>query len=213
MKEFRIIDMAGNKEHKFTPDSFRSSGFSENSALTIITGITESNLKDAITLAKSSHESGIVTAGIMSGNEGIKSLLDVADAVIISRDNDESEILSGISDLIIKMGFVNIDIEDIAEILKDAGTVYYGTGTAEAPATAAKKAAKMCGDITNAKGILLNITTSTEIMLSEMSDAAHVIEMATNPDAQIIWGHVIYEDMGENVRVTIFAAMHDKGKL
>ncbi|MBR0257615.1 MAG: hypothetical protein IJQ58_07750 [Synergistaceae bacterium] len=189
---------------------FMSLGFLENSSLTLITGITESNLNDAITLTKSAHESGIVTAGSMSGSEGMKSFLDAADAVIISRGNDESEIINGISDLITKIGFVNLDIEDITEILKDAGTVYYGTGTAKTPMTAAKMAVKMCEGIANAKRILLNTTTGTEIMLSEMSGAANVIEMVADPDAQIIWGHVIDEDMGENVRVRIFAAMNDK---
>ncbi len=68
----------------------------------------------------------------------------------------------------------------------------------------------MCKGISGAKRILLNITTGTEIMLSEMSEAAHVIEMNADPNAQIIWGHVINEDIGDNVRVKIFAAMNDK---
>ena len=210
MENFRIIDIAGNDEHNFTPNTFRSSGFTGNSALTIITGITESNLNEAITIAKSSRESGAVTVGITSDNQNLKRLLDSADAAIISRGNDESEITSGISDLITKMGFVNLDIEDITEILKGAGTVYYGIGTAEDLITAAKMAVKMCEGISGAKRILLNITTGTEIMLSEMSEAAHVIEMNADPNAQIIWGHVINEDIGDNVRVTIFAAMNDK---
>lgn len=50
-------------------------------------------------------------------------------------------------------------------------------------------------------------------MLSEMSEASHVIAINADPDAQIIWGHVIDESIGGNVRVSVFAAMNDKGRL
>ena len=56
------------------------------------------------------------------------------------------------------------------------------------------------------ESILLNITTGTEIMLAEMSDAAFVIEdNIAEPDTQIIWGHVIDESVGESVKVTLIA--------
>ena len=218
MDEFKIIDIAGNKERQFTPESFRTTGLLEDSGLILITGITESNLKDAITVAKSAHESRAVTAGILSGNinplnQNMKGFLDFADAVIVSRVKNEDTsraITDSISALVTKSGFVNIDIEDVEEIFRDAGTVYFGTGTAKSAGVAALKASEMCGDITNSKRFLINITTGTETMLSEMSEAAHVIAMNAGPDAQIIWGHVIDEDMGVNVRVSVFAAMNDK---
>lgn len=221
MDEFKIIDIAGNEEHQFTPESFRTTGFLEASGLILMTGITESNLKDAITIAKSAHESGTVTVGIISGNinplnQNMKGFLDFADAVIVSwvKNEDSSRaITDSISALVTESGFVNIDIEDVEDILRNAGTVYFGTGTAKSSGVAALKASEMCGDITNAKRVLMNITTGTETMLSEMSEAAHVIAMNADPDAQIIWGHVIDESIGANVRVSIFAAMNDKGRL
>ncbi len=59
--------------------------------------------------------------------------------------------------------------------------------------------------VTGAKGILLNVTTGPEILLTEMSDAAAIIEETADIDAQVIWGHVIDENLGEKVHVTLIA--------
>ena len=104
---------------------------------------------------------------------------------------------------------MNLDIEDITEILRDAGTVYFGTGVAEDSRTAAKKAVKMCGDINRAKRVLINVTAGTEIVLAELSEASYVAERAADPEAQVIWGHVIDEGMSDSVRVSVFAAIFD----
>lgn len=221
MDDFKIIDMAGNQETQFTPDTFRRSGFTENAGLTLITNITESNIKDAIKIAESARASSNVTAGIISGNinplnQNMKRLSDSVDAVILSPGKTEDSsrgIIEAVSDLVTKTGFVNIDIEDVNEILRNAGTVYFGAGTAEDSRTAAKIACEMCGNVSGAKRFLVNITTGTEIMLSDMSDAAHVIEMKADPEAHVIWGHVMDDDLGGNVRVSVLAAMNDKGKL
>ena len=221
MDDFKIIDMAGNQETQFAHDTFRSSGFTENARLTLITNITESNIRDAITIAESASTSANVTAGIISGsinplNQNMKRLSDIADAVILSPGKTEDSsrgIIEAVSDLVTKTGFVNIDIEDVNEILRDAGTVYFGAGTAEDSRTAANIACEMCGNVSGAKSFLVNITTGTEVMLSDMSDAANVIEMKADPEAQVIWGHVMDDDLGEKVRVSVFAAMNDKGRL
>ena len=218
--DFKIIDMAVNQETQFSPDTFRISGFSEFSGLTLITNITESNIKSAIRVAESSTSSENVTVGITTGNinplnQNMKSLCEAADAVIISRKKSEDSpggITNAISDLITKMGFVNLDIEDVIEIFRNAGTVYYGAGTAKSPGAAALKACDMCGEISGAKRFLVNVTAGTEVMLFELSDAANVIAKNADPEAHVIWGHVIDDDIGENVRVSIFAAMNDKGK-
>ncbi len=221
MDDFKIIDMAGNQETQFTHDTFRRSGFTENASLTLITNITESNIKDAIRVAESAKASESVTAGSISGsinplNQNMKRLSDIADAVILSPGKTEDSsrrIIEAVSDLVTKTGFVNIDIEDVNEILRDAGTVYFGAGTAEDSRTAAKIACEMCGNVSGAKRFLVNITTGTEVMLRDMSDAANVIEMKADPEAQVIWGHVMDDDLGEKVRVSVLAAMNDKGKL
>jgi len=76
----------------------------------------------------------------------------------------------------------------------------------------AQKAAKnaitsplMTFPVTGAKGILLNVTTGSEIMLGEMSEAAKIIEETADQEAQVIWGHVIDETLGEKVHVTLIA--------
>lgn len=210
MDDLAIIDMAANESN-------------QNLSLTdkniiLITGITEENINSAIRAAESSTSSENVTVGIIAGNinplnKNMKRLSELADAVIISRENfaDSSRIITeAISDIITKFGFVNLDIEDVKEIFRDAGTVYYGAGTAKSAGVAALKASEMCGDITNAKGFLLSIISGAEFPLSEMTEAAHVIEGNADPDAQIIWGHVIDDNMSGNVRVSVFAAMNDK---
>ena len=82
MDEFKIIDIAGNKERQFTPESFRTTGFLEVSGLILITGITESNLNDAIPLAESARKSGVITLGTPAGNDDI---WRIAEALLIRR--------------------------------------------------------------------------------------------------------------------------------
>ena len=208
MEGLRIIDLSEDKK----PSDF------ENTGLILITNITEANIESAITIAKSAQSSQAVTVGILSGNinplnKNMRSLSELADAVIISRENfsDSSRIITeSISDLVTKFGFVNIEIEDVKEIFRDAGTVYYGAGTAKSGGVAALKASEMCGDITNAKRVLISIISGAEFPLSEMTEAAHVIEGDADPDAQIIWGHVMDDNMSGKVRVSVFAAMNDK---
>ena len=127
--------------------------------------------------------------------------------------------VQGVTDLITKSGFINLDFADIKAILTGAGTAIMGMGEGEGE-DRAKKAAQsaitsplMTFPVTGAKGILLNVTTGAEILLTEMSDAAKIIEETADPDAQVIWGHVIDENLGEKVHVTLIAtfpedAMH-----
>ena len=123
--------------------------------------------------------------------------------------------VQGVTDLITKSGFVNLDFADIKAILTGAGTAIMGMGEGEGE-DRAKKAAEnaitsplMTFPVTGAKGILLNVTTGNEILLGEMSDAAQIIEATADPDAQVIWGHVIDETLGEKVHVTLIATFPD----
>ena len=119
--------------------------------------------------------------------------------------------VQGVTDLITKSGFVNLDFADIKAILTNAGTAIMGMGEGEGE-DRAKKAAQNAIDsplmtmpMTGATGILLNVTTGTEITLQEMTDAAQVIEDKADPDAQVIWGHVFDDSLGERVHVTLIA--------
>ena len=69
----------------------------------------------------------------------------------------------------------------------------------------------MCREeIKKAKRVLLNITTGSEVSLSEMSYAAAIVEETCDPDAQIIWGHIIDDEMGNDLQVAFIAVMDDK---
>ena len=135
MNKFKIFDMVALEGKKFTADDFRNSG------LVLITNITESNIEPVITIAKSAEVSQAITAGILSCNinllnyRNMKKFLDHADAVILlSLENNEYSartITQRISDPVTKDGFVNLGIEDVKDTLRNAGTVYFGTGTAK----------------------------------------------------------------------------------
>lgn len=210
MYDCRIIDVAGNTERHITPDDIKKTGLQGISNLILITGITESSIDSAISISESPKAEETVIAGIFSGSKDMKRLHDSMDAVILSGGEDEDVIAGKISDLIAKTGFVNPDVEDITGIFSNAGTVYFGTATAKEPGTAAKKAAEACKNITRAKRVLMHITAGSEMMLFELSDASYTIEAIIDPDAQFVWGHILDDDMGDNVSVAVFAAMNDK---
>ena len=124
--------------------------------------------------------------------------------------------VQGVTDLITKSGFINLDFADIKAILTGAGTAVMGMGEGEGEdraIIAARNAIQsplMTIPVTGAKGILLNVTTGAEILLTEMSDAAKIIEETADPDAQVIWGHVIDESLGEKVHVTLIATFPEE---
>lgn len=127
--------------------------------------------------------------------------------------------VQGVTDLITKSGFVNLDFADIKAILTGAGTAIMGMGEGEGE-DRAKKAAQNAIDsplmtmpVTGATGILLNVTTGTEITLQEMTDAAHIIEEKADPDAQVIWGHVFDDSLGDKVHVTLIATFPEDSQI
>ena len=126
--------------------------------------------------------------------------------------------VQGVTDLITKNGFINLDFADIKAILTNAGTAIMGMGEGEGEDRATKAAKNaitsplMTFPVTGAKGILLNVTTGSEILLGEMSEAAKIIEETADQDAQVIWGHVIDESLGDKVHVTLIATFPEDGK-
>ena len=124
--------------------------------------------------------------------------------------------VQGVTDLITKNGFVNLDFADIKAILTGAGRAIMGMGEGEGEERA-KKAAEnaiksplMTLSMKGAKGILLNVTTGPEISLGEMAEAAQIIEQTADPDAQVIWGHVFDESLGDKVHITLIATFPDE---
>ncbi|MGH3009343.1 MAG: cell division protein FtsZ [Gaiellaceae bacterium] len=119
--------------------------------------------------------------------------------------------VQGITDLITVPGLVNLDFADVRTIMREAGSALMGIGTAkgENRATEAARAAVSSplleSSIDGATGILLNITGGPEIGLFEVNEAAEVVTSAAAENANIIFGAVIDEAMGDEVRVTVIA--------
>lgn len=119
--------------------------------------------------------------------------------------------VQGVTDLITKPGFINLDFADIKTVMSNAGSAIMGIGVGEGESRAelaAKNAIKsplMSVPMQGAKGILLNVTTGPDITLMEMTRAAEEIKKTADPEANVIWGHVIDEEVGESIHVTLIA--------
>lgn len=166
-------------------------------------------------------------------DEGLKALKGVVDTVItipnqrllsIASKNTSlsdafkkaDEILyqavKGISDVITVPGLVNVDFADVKTIMSEMGLALMGSGVAHGEnrtIEAARKAisSPLLEDISihGAKGVLINITGSSDITLHEVNEASMFIQEEAHEDAHIIFGAVIDEKMGEEVRVTVIA--------
>jgi cell division protein FtsZ len=119
--------------------------------------------------------------------------------------------VQGITDLITVPGLVNLDFADVRTIMRDAGSALMGIGAAsgENRATEAARAAVSSPlletSIEGATGILLNITGGPDIGLFEVNEAAEVVTSASDQNANVIFGAVIDEALGEEIRVTVIA--------
>ena len=119
--------------------------------------------------------------------------------------------VQGITDLITVPGLVNLDFADVRTIMRDAGSALMGIGTAsgENRATEAARGAVSSPlletSIEGATGILLNITGGPDIGLFEVNEAAEVVTSAADANANVIFGAVIDDSMGDEVRVTVIA--------
>lgn len=124
--------------------------------------------------------------------------------------------VQGISDLIAVPGLINLDFADVKTIMKETGSALMGIGHSSGDKRAAD-AAKMAissplleTNIDGAKGVLLNITGGPSLGLYEVNEAAEIVSAAADQDANIIFGAVIDENMGENIRVTVIATGFDQ---
>ncbi|HZW82615.1 MAG TPA: cell division protein FtsZ [Candidatus Deferrimicrobium sp.] len=124
--------------------------------------------------------------------------------------------VQGISDLIAIPGLINLDFADVKTIMSDTGSALMGIGQAggdNRAADAAKKAISsplLETSIEGAKGVLLNITGGPNLGLYEVNEAAEIIAEAADPEANIIFGAVIDENLGDEVRVTVIATGFDQ---
>ncbi len=119
--------------------------------------------------------------------------------------------VQGITDLITVPGLVNLDFADVRTIMRDAGSALMGIGIGAGDNRAAE-AARMAvssplleAAIDGATGILLNITAGSDIGLFEVNEAAEVVTSAADQNANVIFGAVIDDSLGDQVRVTVIA--------
>ncbi|MBP3312725.1 MAG: cell division protein FtsZ [Butyricicoccus sp.] len=138
-----------------------------------------------------------------------KNAFDIADGVL-------RQAVSNISDLITVPGFINLDFADVSSIMKDAGFAHIGTGKAAGKEKAAE-AAKMAissplleTSIESARGVILSIIGSDDIGLDEVETAAGMVQQAAHPDAHIIFGASIDEELDDEIRVVVIATGFDK---
>ena len=124
--------------------------------------------------------------------------------------------VQGITDLITTPGLINTDFADVKMILTNAGSALMGVGYAsgEGRAVTAARAAisspLLEASIEGARGILLNVSGPSDLGLFELNEAAEIIGQAAHPDANIIFGAVIDDALGDEVRLTVIAAGFDR---
>jgi cell division protein FtsZ len=123
--------------------------------------------------------------------------------------------VSGITDLITTPGLINLDFADVKAVMENAGSALMGIGSArgedraKVAAAAAVSSPLLESSIEGAHGVLLSIAGGSDLGLFEVSAAAELIEEAAHEDANIIFGTVIDDALGDEVRVTVIAAGFD----
>jgi len=124
--------------------------------------------------------------------------------------------IQGISEIVVEPGLINVDFADVKMIMEDAGTAIMGIGRANGENRAIEAAhnavnSSLLGTkITDARGILFNISGGKNMTLFEVNQAAEIVQEAANGDANIIFGAVINEALGEDIRITVIATGFDE---
>jgi len=133
-------------------------------------------------------------------------------------DNVLRQGVQGITDLITIPGLINLDFADVRTIMHDAGSALMGIGTASGE-NRASEAAKIAissplleESVEGAMGILLNITGGHDLGLFEVNEAAEMVSSAADSNSNIIFGAVIDDALGDEVRVTVIATGFDHGR-
>lgn len=148
-------------------------------------------------------------------------LLQIGDAAVSLMDAFRSadEVLlngvQGITDLITTPGLINVDFADVKGIMSGAGTALMGIGSARGEGRSLKAAEiainspLLEASMEGAQGVLMSIAGGSDLGLFEINEAASLVQDAAHPDANIIFGTVIDDSLGDEVRVTVIAAGFD----
>ena len=167
-----------------------------------------------------------------SAEEGIKTLAESVDTMIVipndrlldiaekkttmleaftTADGVLSQGTQGITDLITVPGVINLDFADVKTIMKQAGTAMMGIGVASGDTRAVDAAQQAISSpllessVDGATRVLLSIAGSKDLGIQEINDAADLVANAVDPDANIIFGTVVDESLGDQVRITVIA--------
>ena len=126
--------------------------------------------------------------------------------------------VQGITDLITTPGLINLDFADVKSVMQGAGSALMGIGASRG-ADRAIKAAELAvasplleASIDGAHGVLLSVQGGSNLGIFEINDAARLVQEAVHPEANIIFGAVIDDTLGDEVRVTVIAAGFDGGE-
>jgi cell division protein FtsZ len=127
--------------------------------------------------------------------------------------------VQGITDLITTPGLINLDFADVKSVMSGAGSALMGIGAARGD-NRARQAAEIAiasplleASMEGAHGVLLSIYGGSDLGLFEINEAASLVAEAAHPDANIIFGAVIDDTLGDEVKVTVIAAGFDSGQL
>ena len=145
---------------------------------------------------------------IADGETSVVQAFKLADDVLLQG-------VQGITDLITTPGLINLDFADVRTVMRDAGSALMGIGRARGESRALE-AAKLAvssplleASIDGARGVLLMLAGGSDLGLFEVNEAADVITQAAHHDANIIFGAVIDDSLGDEVKVTVIAAGFD----
>ncbi|KUG53563.1 cell division protein FtsZ [Serinicoccus chungangensis] len=150
---------------------------------------------------------------LLSISDRTVSMLDAfrsADQVLLSG-------VQGITDLITTPGLINLDFADVKSVMQGAGSALMGIGSARGEDRAVQAAELAISSplleasIEGAHGVLLSVQGGSDLGLFEINEAARLVQEAAHPEANIIFGAVIDDSLGDEVRVTVIAAGFDGG--
>jgi cell division protein FtsZ len=164
--------------------------------------------------------------GIQSLKEKVDTLIVIPNDRLLTVSNEKTSMMNaftmadevllqgvrGITDLITVPGLINTDFADVKMVMTNAGTAIMGIGTSTGEGRSVNAARSAItsplleASIEGARGILLNIAGGSDLGLFEVNEAAEIIHSVAHPDANIIFGTVIDDTLGEEVRVTVIAA-------
>lgn len=158
---------------------------------------------------------------IVIPNDRLLSISDRSISMLDAFKSADQVLLSGvqgITDLITTPGLINLDFADVKSVMRGAGSALMGIGSARGEGRAIR-AAEMAiasplleASIDGAYGVLLSIAGGSDLGLFEISEAAELVASVAHPDANIIYGTVIDDALGDEVRVTVIAAGFDGGE-